>query len=136
MDCAQALSGKIPVFGVCLGHQSIAAVNRSSIVRATHLFHGKTDEIHHHGKGIFRGLPNPMIATRYHSLVVEPGSLSPEFEMTAWSNNSDGSLEIMAIQHKELPVFGVQFHPESFLTTHGPDLLKNFIELDSVRSEG
>ena len=126
--CVQHFSGSIPVLGVCLGHQSIGAASGSEIVRATHLYHGKTDEIKHEGQGIFRGLPNPMVATRYHSLVIEPSTLSDEFRMTAWANNDDGTLEVMAIEHREKPTFGLQFHPESFLTVDGHALLKNFLE--------
>lgn len=132
MECVRAFSGKIPVLGVCLGHQSIGAASSADIVRATHLFHGKTDEIHHRGTGIFRGLPNPMVATRYHSLVIEPGSLNGDYEMTAWTNNEDGTREVMAIEHRKYPVFGVQFHPESFLSESGPALLQNFLDVGPV----
>ncbi len=132
VDCVKAFAGKIPVFGVCLGHQSIGFATDAEIVRATHLYHGKTDEIQHNGKGIFRGLPNPMVATRYHSLVIDPGTLSDEFEMTAWTTNDDGSLEVMAIEHREHPIFGVQFHPESFLSESGPELLKNFLKVSAA----
>lgn len=127
--CVEHFSGKIPVLGVCLGHQSIGAATGSEIVRATHLYHGKTDEISHDGKGIFRGLPNPMVATRYHSLVIDPPSLSEDFSMTAWTKNDDGTLEVMAIEHRENPTFGLQFHPESFLTVDGHALLKNFLDI-------
>ena len=132
VDCVKAFAGKIPVFGVCLGHQSIGFATDAEIVRATHQYHGKTDEIQHNGKGIFRGLPNPMVATRYHSLVIDPGTLSDEFEMTAWTTNDDGSLEVMAIEHREHPIFGVQFHPESFLSESGPELLKNFLKVSAA----
>ena len=132
VDCVKSFAGKIPVFGVCLGHQSIGFATDAEIVRATHLYQGKTDEIQHNGKGIFRGLPNPMVATRYHSLVIDPGTLSDEFEMTAWTTNDDGSLEVMAIEHREHPIFGVQFHPESFLSESGPELLKNFLKVSAA----
>jgi len=128
VECIEHFRGQVPILGVCLGHQSIGAAHGATIVPATHLYHGKTDQIRHGGQGIFRSLPNPMTATRYHSLVIDPGTLSQDFEMTAWTENDDGTLEVMGIQHKEYPIFGLQFHPESFLTTNGPELLKNFIE--------
>jgi anthranilate synthase component 2 len=121
--------GKLPILGVCLGHQSIGQATGATIVRAKHLMHGKTDEIHHDGEGMFRGLPNPFTATRYHSLVIEPGTLSPEFDVTAWAFAPDGSKEIMGIRHKSEPIEGLQFHPESFLTTSGHDLLRNFLSM-------
>ncbi|MCL4140193.1 UNVERIFIED_CONTAM: hypothetical protein GTU68_054985 [Idotea baltica] len=129
VDCVTRFHGKIPVFGVCLGHQSIGAATGGTIVRAERLMHGKTDEITHTGQKIFAGIPNPMTATRYHSLVIRPDTLSPEFEVTAWAESPAGEREIMAIQHKTHPTFGVQFHPESFLTESGIDLIQNFIEL-------
>jgi anthranilate synthase component 2 len=119
--------GKLPILGVCLGHQSIGQATGGEIVRANRLMHGKTDRIHHGGQGIFAGIASPMIATRYHSLVIRPDSLSPEFEMTAWSIDPDGYQEIMGIQHRTHPTFGVQFHPESFLTEQGSQLLQNFL---------
>ena len=121
--------GLVPLLGVCLGHQSIGQATGGKIVRAKRLMHGKTDEIHHSGNGIFEGLPDPMVATRYHSLVIEPSTLSPEFDVTAWTFDLDGEREIMAVQHKTHPTFGVQFHPESFLTHRGIDLLENFVGL-------
>ena len=131
VECVKHFHGKIPVFGVCLGHQSIGAATGGKIVRADRLMHGKTDQIHHNGKAIFSGIPNPMIATRYHSLVIQPDTLSDEFEVTAWADSPSGEREIMAIQHKQHPTFGVQFHPESFLTESGVDLIKNYIEIGS-----
>lgn len=131
VECVKHFHGKIPVFGVCLGHQSIGAATGGKIVRADRLMHGKTDQIHHNGKAIFSGIPNPMIATRYHSLVIQPDTLSDEFEVIAWADSPSGEREIMAIQHKQHPTFGVQFHPESFLTESGVDLIKNYIELGS-----
>ena len=122
-----AFHGRIPLLGVCLGHQSIGQATGGKIVRAKQLMHGKTDEIHHNGGGLFAELPNPMVATRYHSLVIEPSTLSSEFEVTAWTFDLDGEREIMAVQHKTHPTFGVQFHPESFLTDRGIDLLENFV---------
>lgn len=129
VDCVSRFHGKIPLLGVCLGHQSIGQATGGTIVRAEKLMHGKTDRIHHNGQAIFSGLPNPMVATRYHSLVIEPSTLSKEFEVTAWAAAPDGSREIMAVKHNKFPTFGVQFHPESFLTECGIDLLRNFVEI-------
>ena len=131
VDCVRRFHGKIPLLGVCLGHQSIGAATGGKIVRAERLMHGKTDQIQHNGSGIFAGLPNPMTATRYHSLIIEPSTLSDEFEVTAWTESPTGQKEIMAIEHIKHATFGVQFHPESFLTERGIELLKNFIELPS-----
>ncbi|MCL6585027.1 MAG: aminodeoxychorismate/anthranilate synthase component II [Anoxybacillus sp.] len=116
-------AGKIPIFGVCLGHQSIAQVFGGDVVRAQKLMHGKTSQIFHDGKTIFANLPNPFTATRYHSLIVKKETLPTCFDVSAWT--TDG--EIMAIRHKTLPMEGVQFHPESIMTTHGMELLRNFI---------
>jgi len=122
------LGGRIPIFGVCLGLQSIGQAYGGKVVRATQIMHGKTSPIHHTGKGVFAGLPNPFTATRYHSLVVEKDSLPKSLEMTAWTQNADGSVdEIMGLRHRTLAVEGVQFHPESILTEHGHDLLRNFL---------
>lgn len=123
LEAIKAYAGHIPIFGVCLGHQSIAQVFGGEVVRAERLMHGKTSEMHHDGRTIFRGLPNPFPATRYHSLIVKKETLPSCFEVSAWT--AEG--EIMAIRHKELPVEGVQFHPESIMTTAGMDLLKNFL---------
>ena len=131
VECVKRFHGKIPLLGVCLGHQSIGQATGGTIVRAEQLMHGKTDRIHHDGKSIFAGLPNPMIATRYHSLVIQPDTLSREFEVTAWAEAPNGSREIMAVQHGRFATFGVQFHPESFLTEGGIDLLRNFVEIPS-----
>jgi anthranilate synthase component II len=117
------LAGEVPLLGVCLGHQCIGQVYGGEIVAAPHLMHGKTSEIHHDGKGIFAGLPNPFVATRYHSLVVRPGSVPAELEVTATS--TDGV--VMGLRHRSVPVEGVQFHPESVLTASGPALLDNFL---------
>ena len=117
-------AGKLPILGVCLGHQSIAAAFGGKVVHAKRLMHGKTSPVHHEGTGVFRGLPNPVICTRYHSLAIERESLPDCLEVTAWTD--DG--EIMGVRHKTLAVEGVQFHPESILTEHGHDLLKNFLE--------
>ncbi|GGJ75576.1 para-aminobenzoate synthetase component 2 [Anoxybacillus voinovskiensis] len=116
-------AGKIPIFGVCLGHQSIAQVFGGDVVRAQKLMHGKTSQIFHDGKTIFANLPNPFTATRYHSLIVKKETLPTCFDVSAWTADD----EIMAIRHKTLPVEGVQFHPESIMTTHGMELLRNFI---------
>jgi len=124
----EALMGEFPILGVCLGHQSIGQATGSRIVRAIDLMHGKVDRIHHLGRGLFKGLPSPIEATRYHSLVIAPATLHPDFEVTAWAEASDGSREIMAIEHKTLPVFGLQFHPESFLSETGPQLLRAFLQ--------
>ena len=129
VECIQKFMGKIPLLGVCLGHQSIGQATGGVIVRAKRLMHGKTDQIHHDGAGIFRGLPNPLTATRYHSLVIRPDTLNPDFIVSAWAEAPDSSREIMAIRHKSLPVVGVQFHPESFLTEHGHDMLRAFLAL-------
>ena len=122
-------AGKVPILGICLGHQSIGQVFGGRIVRAGQVMHGKLSDIHHTSQGVFTGLSNPYKATRYHSLVVEKESLPDCFDITAWTENPDGSMEeIMGIRHKELAVEGVQFHPESILTEHGHQLLKNFLE--------
>ena len=116
-------AGKIPIIGVCLGHQSVAEAFGGEIIKAEKLMHGKTSMIYHDNKTLFKGLPNPFEATRYHSLIVNRGSLPDCFEVSAWTDQD----EIMGIRHKELPLEGVQFHPESILTTHGKDLLQNFL---------
>jgi anthranilate synthase component 2 len=127
--CIEAFAGKIPLLGVCLGHQSIGQATGGVIVRAKRLMHGKTDQIHHDGQGLFAGLPNPLTATRYHSLVIQPDSLNPDYVVSAWADGRDGTKEIMAIRHKSLPVVGVQFHPESFLTERGHDMLRAFLAM-------
>jgi anthranilate synthase/aminodeoxychorismate synthase-like glutamine amidotransferase len=127
--CIEAFAGKIPLLGVCLGHQSIGQATGGTIVRAKRLMHGKTDQIHHDGQGLFAGLPNPLTATRYHSLVIQPDTLNPDYIVSAWADGPDGTKEIMAIRHKSLPVVGVQFHPESFLTEHGHDMLRAFLAM-------
>jgi len=123
VETIKKLGGKIPILGVCLGHQSIGQAYGGKIVRAKQLMHGKTSMIHHLSKNVFAGLPNPFEATRYHSLVIERASAPDVLEITAWTE--DG--EIMGVRHKTLPVEGVQFHPESILTQHGHDLLRNFL---------
>lgn len=123
MEAINYFAGKIPIFGVCLGHQSIAQVFGGDVVRAERLMHGKTSEIHHNGETIFKGINNPFTATRYHSLIVKKETLPDCLEVTAWTDEN----EIMAIRHKTLPIEGVQFHPESIMTSFGKDLLRNFI---------
>lgn len=124
-------AGRIPILGVCLGHQSIGEAFGGKIVHAREVMHGKTSLIHHADTGVFRGLDNPFEATRYHSLVIERASLPECLEITAWTADASGAMdEIMGVRHRELPVQGVQFHPESILTRHGHDLLRNFLEGD------
>jgi anthranilate synthase component 2 len=120
----QHFSGKIPLLGVCLGHQSIGQAFGGKIIHAKTLMHGKTSPIYHHSNSVFTDLPSPFTATRYHSLVIERESLPDCLEVTAWTDDQ----EIMGVRHKTLPVHGVQFHPESILTEHGHQLLKNFLE--------
>ena len=129
VDCVETFAGKIPVLGVCLGHQSIGQARGANIVRAKRLMHGKTDHIHHDDRGLFAGLPNPLVATRYHSLVIEPSSLPEQFEVSAWCDAPAGAREIMGIRHREFPLVGLQFHPESFLTDDGPEMLRRFMDL-------
>jgi anthranilate synthase component II len=124
VDVIKELAGKIPILGVCLGHQSIGFAFGGQVVHAKHLMHGKTSQITHDGKGVFKGLPSPFRATRYHSLVIKRETIPECLEITATSE--DG--EIMGVRHKTLPVEGVQFHPESILTEHGKQLLRNFVE--------
>ena len=126
----ERFAGDIPILGVCLGHQAIGQAFGARIVHAKQVMHGKTSPIHHEGKGVFAGLPNPLVATRYHSLVIERESLPACLEITAWSD--DG--EIMGIRHRDKAVEGVQFHPESILTEAGHDLLRNFLKQQPARS--
>ena len=124
------LAGAIPILGVCLGHQAIGQAFGGNVIRAKEIMHGKTSPIRHRGLGVFAGLADPFEATRYHSLVVERASLPECLEITAWTEHPDGSFdEIMGLRHKALPIEGVQFHPESILTQHGHDLLRNFLGL-------
>jgi len=128
MAVIEHFADKLPIFGICLGQQSIGAVFGGDIIRAPSVMHGKTSPIHHTGKGVFSGLVNPFTATRYHSLVVDPETLPECLEITAWTETADGKMEaIMGLRHRELDVEGVQFHPESILSEHGHALLKNFI---------
>src|SRR5512139_655412 len=122
-------AGRTPVLGVCLGHQSIGYAFGGKIIHAKSIMHGKTSLVYHHNSGVFKGLNNPFTATRYHSLVIEQASLPDCLEITAWTQDEAGNIEeIMGVRHKQLDVEGVQFHPESILTEHGHDLLRNFLE--------
>jgi len=126
--CVKRFAGEIPLLGVCLGHQSIGQAFGSTIIRAGRLMHGKTDLMRHDGTGILAGLEDPFQATRYHSLIIQPGTLPDEIVECAWSD-SGGRDEIMGVKHREFPLFGVQFHPESFLTDAGTRLLEQFIAI-------
>jgi len=126
----ETLKGELPILGVCLGHQSIGQAFGGKVVHAGSIMHGKTSEIYHNNTDVFAGLTNPFTATRYHSLVIDKDSLPDCLAVTAWTQNEDGRIEeIMGVRHKELPIYGVQFHPESILTTYGHDILQNFLEL-------
>ncbi len=125
----ETFAGRIPLLGICLGHQSIGQAFGAKIVRARNVMHGKTSQMHHNDCGVFRGLKNPYSATRYHSLIIEKETLPECLEITAWTQTEDGQVdEIMGVRHKSLAVEGVQFHPESILSEHGHDLLRNFLE--------
>ena len=127
-------AGKLPVLGVCLGHQAIGQAFGGHIIRAKQIMHGKTSLVFHEGNGVFEGLPNPFEATRYHSLVIERDTMPDCLEITAWTQNPDGSFdEIMGVRHRELTVEGVQFHPESILTEHGHDMLRRFLAVSGGR---
>ncbi len=130
VDVIKEFAGRTPILGVCLGHQSMAYAYGAEIVRAGRLLHGKTSPIRHDEKGIYKDIPNPFEATRYHSLLIEKGTLPDEFEVSAWTDEG----EIMGIRHKEHLMEGVQYHPESILTKHGKDILRNFIDLARERS--
>ncbi|WP_321408732.1 aminodeoxychorismate/anthranilate synthase component II [Tolumonas auensis] len=129
LDAIRMFAGKIPILGVCLGHQAIAQAFGGTVIRARQVMHGKTSLIGHDGKGVFRGLNNPLTVTRYHSLLVEESSLPAEFEVSAWTlPDAGGAREIMGLRHRSLPVEGVQFHPESILSEQGLELLANFLQ--------
>jgi anthranilate synthase component 2 len=129
LELIERLGATTPILGVCLGHQSIGQVYGGDVIRAGRIMHGKVSPIRHEGRGVFAGLPDRYEATRYHSLVVDKTTLPAALEVTAWTENDDGSMEeIMGLRHREFPVEGVQFHPESILTQHGHALLKNFLE--------
>jgi len=137
LEIIEKLSGTMPILGVCLGHQAIGQAFGGKVVRAREIMHGKTSMIHHDGKGVFRDVPSPFEATRYHSLVVEKASLPECLEVSAWTQRDDGSIdEIMGLRHKSLAVEGVQFHPESILTQHGHDLLRNFLSRELPQVAG
>ena len=128
VDLIKAVAGKTPLLGVCLGHQCIGAAFGGKIVRAKEVMHGKTSPVYHRDSGVFSGLSNPFTATRYHSLVIDKGTLPDCFEVTAWTQTENGEIdEIMGVRHRDLDVEGVQFHPESIMTEHGHDLLQNFL---------
>ncbi|WP_026193457.1 aminodeoxychorismate/anthranilate synthase component II [Teredinibacter turnerae] len=128
VEVIQHFAGKIPLFGICLGHQSIGQAFGGNIVRAREVMHGKVSPIHHKGVGVFQGLTTPYLATRYHSLVIDKNTLPDCLEVTAWTETEDGQLdEIMGVRHKDFAVEGVQFHPESILSEHGHQLLENFL---------
>lgn len=136
MDVIRRFSGKIPLLGVCLGHQSIGQVFGGKIVQSRQVMHGKTSIIHHDGDGVFSGLENPFTATRYHSLVIDPDSIPHELRVTAWTIDEDSKVdEVMAVRHINGMMEGVQFHPESILTEHGHDLLRNFINISKLKRQ-
>ena len=127
VDSIRYFAGKIPILGVCLGHQSIGQAFGAEVIHAHDIMHGKVSSIYHQQQSVFKGLPTPFNATRYHSLVLNDASLPDVLEVTAWTENADGVDEIMGIRHKTLPIEGVQFHPESILTEHGHQMLRNFL---------
>ncbi|TDU28690.1 anthranilate synthase component 2 [Panacagrimonas perspica] len=129
LDLIDQLQGRIPLLGVCLGHQAIGQAFGGVVKRAREVMHGKTSLVHHRSRGVFKDLPTPYTATRYHSLIVDRAGLPDDFEITAWTETADGEMdEIMGLRHRTLPIEGVQFHPESILTEHGHQLLRNFLE--------
>ena len=129
VECIENFAGRIPILGICLGHQSIGQAFGGKIIRAKQVMHGKTSMIYHDNTGVFKDLSNPFEATRYHSLVIEQSSLPDSLQVNAWTQNEDGSMdEIMGVRHQQHAIEGVQFHPESILTQHGHDLLNNFLE--------
>ena len=129
IDVIRHFAGRVPLLGVCLGHQAIGAAFGGNVIRAANLMHGKTSSVEHDGKTIFRGIPSPMIATRYHSLIVEEKSLPEELEISATCRDRDGKRVIMGLRHRRFAVEGVQFHPESVLTEQGRQIVRNFLEL-------
>ena len=133
LDVIEHFKGKIPLFGVCLGHQSIGQAFGGDVIRAKQIMHGKTSPVKHINEGIFAGLPSPFTATRYHSLVIDQKTLPDCLEVTAWTEDENGEIdEIMGVRHKELAIEGVQFHPESILTDHGHDMLSNFLKMKNT----
>ncbi len=131
IELIRHFAGKVPILGVCLGHQAIGAAFGGQVVRAKNLMHGKTSQVEHDGKTIFRGLPSPMTATRYHSLIVAENGLPNDLEVSAWTSDKDGTRVIMGLRHRKFSVEGVQFHPESVLTDEGKKLVANFLALGS-----
>ena len=129
IDLIRHFAGKVPLLGVCLGHQAIGAAFGGQVVRAKTLMHGKTSSVEHDGKTIFRGIPSPLTATRYHSLIVAEQGLPPDLEVSAWTRDQDGTSVIMGLRHRKFPVEGVQFHPESVLTSAGKKIIENFLGL-------
>jgi anthranilate synthase/aminodeoxychorismate synthase-like glutamine amidotransferase len=129
IELIRHFAGKVPVLGVCLGHQAIGAAFGGKVVRAAHLMHGKTSQVEHDGRTVFRGVPSPMRATRYHSLIVSEDGLPGELEISAHTVDQNGTRVIMGLRHRRYPIEGVQFHPESVLTQNGRDLLRNFLQL-------
>jgi anthranilate synthase/aminodeoxychorismate synthase-like glutamine amidotransferase len=129
IELIRQLAGQLPILGVCLGHQAIGAAFGGNVVRAPRLMHGKTSQVEHDGKTIFRGLCTPLTATRYHSLIVDQADLPSELEITARATEPDGSTTIMGLRHRSFPIEGVQFHPESILTSDGKKLIENFLHL-------
>ncbi len=137
VQAVKHFGGQVPILGICLGHQSIGEAFGGKTVRAGRVMHGKTSPVHHNGKGVFRNLNNPFTVTRYHSLVIDRASLPDCLEMTAWTENDDGEIdEIMGVRHRELAIEGVQFHPESILSEHGHDLLRNFLTASQAYGSG
>ncbi len=131
IELIRHFAGTVPVLGVCLGHQALGAAFGGNVIRAKNLMHGKTSQVEHDGRTIFRGVPSPMTATRYHSLIVAEDGLPAELEVSAWTHDSDGTRVIMGLRHRKFPVEGVQFHPESVLTAEGKKLVKNFLDVSS-----
>jgi anthranilate synthase/aminodeoxychorismate synthase-like glutamine amidotransferase len=129
VELIRHFAGKVPVLGVCLGHQAIGAAFGGEVVRAPKLMHGKTSAVQHDGKTIFRGLPSPITATRYHSLIVREENLPEALEISAWTSDGSGPRTIMGLRHRRFPVEGVQFHPESVLTVEGKNLIRNFLSI-------
>jgi len=128
VDVIKACAGKVPILGVCLGHQCIGAAYGAKIIRAGEIMHGKTSPVYHNGSGVFKGIPNPVTTTRYHSLVIEKETLPDCLEITAWTQNDAGDIEeIMGVRHRTLDIEGLQFHPESIMTDHGHDMLQQFL---------